>query len=424
MLITTPEQALLVASLIIFIGFIGSVLLNKHNIPDAIFLILLGYILGPVTNIVDVSLLSGVAPYLGALALITIMFESSFGINIKELLVTAKSALFLAAVGFLLSAIGTYVFLYYIIGFFPENPLYSLMAGTIVGGGSGAIIASIIQRINAPTSMQVTLSLESVLTDVFVIVFTLTIASIVGQRTAAINYKVIAGNIAAMFSTSIVAGIIFGILLAHILDRLRKESHLYIMTIAYLIMIYVAAEFFGGSGAITVLTCGILLTNLGHLPSIFSSRTSIERLQFQLYSLESMHSELTLLIRIFFFVEVGIVMNIKDLYTVGIAAILSALLLLLRFPIAYFVAPSLGFRDKRGIASTLISLFYARGLAAAVMAVYVSSELLKIYAKVPPELLYASNFIIQVASAVVLFTNLILTVGVFVLRGKIRELMY
>jgi len=424
MSITTPEQALLIASLIIFIGFIGSVLLNKHNIPDAIFLILLGYLLGPVTNIVDVSLLSGVAPYLGALALITIMFESSFGINIRELLVTAKSALFLATVGFLVSAVGTYVFLYYVIGFFPQNPLYSLMTGTIVGGGSGAIIASIIQRMNAPTSMQVPLSLESVLTDVFTIVFTLTIASIIGQRTAAINYKVIAGNIAAMFSTSIVAGIIFGILLAHILDRLRKESHLYIMTIAYLIMIYVAAEFFGGSGAITVLTCGILLTNLGHLPSIFSSRTSIERLQFQLYSLESMHSELTLLIRIFFFVEVGIVMNIKDLYIVGIAATLSVLLLLLRFPLAYFIAPSLGFRDKRGIASVLISFFYARGLAAAVMAVYVSSELLKMFANVSPELLYASNFIIQVASAVVLFTNLILTVGVFVLRSKMRELMY
>ncbi|RLF02863.1 MAG: hypothetical protein DRJ64_08885, partial [Thermoprotei archaeon] len=139
-----PEiHGLFIASLIIFIGFIGSVLLNRHNIPDAIFLIVLGYILGPLTGIVDVNTLSSVAPILGALALIAIMFESSFGINLKELVVSAKSSLILATVGFTISSIVTYLFLYYVIGFYPENPLFSLMIGTIIGGGSGAIIASI-----------------------------------------------------------------------------------------------------------------------------------------------------------------------------------------------------------------------------------------------------------------------------------------
>lgn len=419
-----PEiHGLFIASLIIFIGFIGSVLLNRHNIPDAIFLIVLGYILGPLTGIVDVNSLSSVAPILGALALIAIMFESSFGINLKELVVSAKSSLILATVGFIISSIVTYLFLYYVVGFYPENPLFSLMIGTIIGGGSGAIIASIVQRINAPPSIQVSLSLESVLTDVFVIIFTSIIAYMI-TNLSVIEPEKIAANIATKFSTSIVIGVLAGFLLAYILDRLRKESHLYTMTIAYLILLYVATEFFGGSGAISVLSSGIVLTNLNYLPNIFSSERIIERIHFQLYSLESMHSELTLLIRIFFFVEVGIIMNIKDLYIVSIAAVLSILLLLARYPLAYAVTPSLGFREKRGIVAMLISLFYARGLAAAVMAVVISGQILSFYNPVPADLEYAVNFMVQVASAVVLFTNLILTIGVFLLRNKIKELIY
>lgn len=418
-------HGLFIASLVIFIGFIGSVLLNKHNIPDAIFLIVLGYVLGPLTGIVPVELLSGVATYLGALALIVIMFESSFGINLRELLITAKSALILATVGFIISSLITYFFLYYIIGFYPENPLMSLIVGTIIGGGSGAIIASIVQRINAPSSLQITLSLESVLTDVFVIIFT-SILSFIIAKGGGVEPQTIAANIAASFSTSIVIGGIAGILLAYILDRLRKESHLYTMAIAYLILLYAMTDFFGGNGAISVLSCGIVLTNLSYFTGVLPSKGIIERIHFQLYSLESMHSELTLLIRMFFFVEVGIVMNIRDIYVVTIAAILSVLLLLGRMPLAYVVAPGLGFSDKRGIAAILISLFYARGLAAAVMAVLLPTNLMSYMevTQLPPDLEAATNFIIQVASAVVLFTNVILTIGVIVMRDKIRELIY
>jgi len=234
----------------------------------------------------------------------------------------------------------------------------------------------------------------------------------------------IAADLAASFSTSIVIGALSGYVLAYILDRLRKESHLYTMTIAFLILLYVATEFFGGSGAIAVLSGGIVLTNLNYLPNLFGSDRVIERIHFQLYSLESMHSELTLLIRIFFFVEVGIIMNIKDIYVVTISAILSILLLLARYPLAYAVAPSLGFREKRGLVAGLISLFYARGLAAAVMAVVVSNQILSAYAAPSLEIQNAVNFMVQTASAVVLFTNLILTIGVFLLRGKFRELVF
>ncbi len=422
------EWGLMIASIIIFIGFIGSVLLNRHNIPDAIFLILLGYLLGPGMGLVDIEILKGAAPYIGAVALISIMFESSFGINIRELMASAKPSLILALGGFALSTLATTLVLYYVIGFYPDNILMSLLVGTIVGGGSGAIIVSVIQRITVPTSIQVTLSIESVLTDVLVIIFTETVLFIIilqiSQGSFALDLRNIGGSIASSFSISIVLGVFSGWLLANLLDRFKKEKHVYTMTIAYLILIYVATQSLNGSGAIAVLTCGIVLTNFRHIPFIFEKK-SPESLTYQLYSLESMHSELTLLLKIFFFVEVGFIMNIRDLWLVIISFLLSIILFIVRFPVAMLVSKNLNLGESGLIPAEIISFSYARGLAAAVMAVRVQNEFETIFGGVLDEALSSAiEFILQLTSGVILFTNLLFTIGIALLRNRVRELLY
>ncbi len=417
-------SGLFISSVIIFIGFVGSILLNRKNIPDAIFLILFGYFLGPMTGIVDPQQLSGVAPYIGALALIAIMFESSLDIDLNELLLSAKPALIISLAGFFASVIGTFIVLYYIIGFMPENPLYSLLIGTIIGGGSGAVIASIAPKISMPNSLQLTLSLESVLTDVYVIVFTLTLMSIMGNESMNIQPSEIVGSIAARFSTSMVLGFIAGIVLSDLIYKFKKEQHIYVMTFAFLILLYVGAEFAGGSGAITVLTAGIVVANLAYLPQFIAGSNMVDVVRYQLFSMESTHSELTLLIRIFFFVEVGLLLDLRNIEIMMHAAILSLILLLLRYPIAYGIARSMGFRQKTGIAAGISSVFYARGLAAAVMAVVATQTMIErggVSVPLLPEPVGA--YVISIASAVVLFTNIILTVGVVALKNKVKELL-
>lgn len=417
-------EGLFLASMIIFIGFIGSILLNRKNIPDAIFLILFGYFLGPLTGILNPHQLSGVANYIGALALIAIMFESSLDIDLNELLLSAKPALVLSLTGFAVSVIGTFILLYYILGFMPGHPLYSILIGTIVGGGSGAVIASIAPRISMPNSLQLTLSLESVLTDVYVIVFTLTVISIIANEGVVSNWASIAGGIAARFSTSIVVGFIAGIFLADLIYKFKKEQHVYIMTFAYLILLYVGAELFQGSGAITVLTAGIVVANLAYLPQFLAGSNMVDVVRYQLFSMESTHSELTLLIRIFFFIEVGLLLNLGNLNIIIQSAILSIILLILRYPVAYGIVRTMGFRQKTAIAASISSFFYARGLAAAVMAVWAAQYTFlkggKLVSLLPPEV---STYVISVASAVVLFTNIILTLGVITLRNKVKDLL-
>ncbi len=418
-------EGLFLASMIIFIGFIGAIFLNRKNIPDAIFLIIFGYFLGPLTGIVNPQQLSGVAGYIGALALIAIMFESSLDIDLNELLLSAKPALILSLTGFAVSVIGTFFLLYYVFGFMPGHPIYSILIGTIVGGGSGAVIASIAPKISMPNSLQLTLSLESILTDVYVIVFTLTVISIIMNAGVVSNWESITGGIAARFSTSIVVGFLAGIFLADLIYKFKKEQHIYTMTFAYLILLYVGAELFQGSGAITVLTAGIVVANLAYLPQFLAGTNMVDVVRYQLFSMESTHSELTLLIRIFFFVEVGLLLNLGDVSIIIQSIILSLLLLLLRYPVAYGIVRMMGFRNKASTAAGISSFFYGRGLAAAVMAVMVSQMTIQkgteVIPLLPPEV---STYVISVASAVVLFTNIILTIGVTALRSKVKDLLF
>jgi len=235
-------SALFIAAVVIFIGFFGSVLLDKYNVPDAIFLIALGYFLGSGSKMIfgqpllEPSYFEPIAPYIGALALIAIMFESSLGIDINELIVTARPALTLSITYFLASVLTSFFILHYVFNIANGNIIIPLLVAVIIGGGSGAVIASIANKISMPDDIQLTLSLESILTDVYVIVASLTILTLLKQ--GAISLSSVGGYLAQRFSVSMVLGVIFGVLLANLLYKLRREKHLYIMTFAFLILLY------------------------------------------------------------------------------------------------------------------------------------------------------------------------------------------
>ena len=66
--------ALVVSALIIVIGFLSNYLFERTGLPDMLFLIILGYVVGPLLRLLDSSV-STLAPYLAALALVFILFD-------------------------------------------------------------------------------------------------------------------------------------------------------------------------------------------------------------------------------------------------------------------------------------------------------------------------------------------------------------
>ena len=406
--IDVAATPLFIASCILIVGFIGSVLMNRYGLPDNMFLLFIGMILGPISGLIlsnpilNADDFINIAPIVGSLALVAIMFESSLEMNLYEIVRGAKHALILAGMVFFASSIIVTIVIHQFI--FTESWMSSLLFGLIVGGSSGSVVIPIASKVGLGPTLRIVLTLESIMTDAFGIIFAtamlmiMTAVSITGEITALTD---IASFIAGKFSISIVLGFLYGLFLSSLLYRVKRERHVYTLTFASLLLLYSTTEFIGGTGAVSVLTAGLILTNLENIPIIAASKEKIETIQFLRVFLESFHSELTLLIRVFFFVVIGLLINLSNPITLLWAAGISLLLLLIRYPIAIIISKMLNMRPS----APIITVFYARGLVAAVLGLQAF-------------MLINDPFITETVSGIILITNIILTVAYFVIKSR------
>ena len=72
------------ATLVIFIGFLSTLMFEKTRIPDVLVLIALGIVVGPVTGILSATELAGITPVFGALALTLILFDGGLDLRYDE----------------------------------------------------------------------------------------------------------------------------------------------------------------------------------------------------------------------------------------------------------------------------------------------------------------------------------------------------
>ncbi len=392
-------QSLILVAAVLGSGYLASRLMSSKGVPESIFMIAAGVILGPVLHILDTGAFAPLAPYLGGLALIAIMFDSGLGTDIDELLGQSKHAFILAMLSFF-SGVALLVFILYILPMFiviPGLPVFSLkeavLFGTIIGGSSGAVVASVAKSIGMKKNLSMFLTVESILTDALCIIGSLTV--LMWITTPDLAPQQIATFIAAKFSVSLVTGVIFGLLLARVIHK----RHPYTLILTLLLLLYGGTEMMGGNGAIAIFVCAVILANLERLPLV-SSEEIVASVNIRKESLGGFHSELSFLIKVFFYLEVGLIfdVNISDpniAQAMLFGLIVAILLLVVRFPAVAFMS-----RLSRVGDSKVISVFYARGLAAAVLAF------------LPAQLGFSSSdFYLQSIAAIIVFSNVILTIG-------------
>ena len=407
--------ALILGGSIIVIGFLGNFLFERTGFPDMLLLIVLGMLLGPVTGLVDSSSIMGLAPYLAALALVFILFDGGMVMNIYRVFSESPRAAILAVAGFVMSVIVTTLFMMYIA--IPDVPLlYSVLFGTILGGSSSIAVISLVSRIKVSEKCSTILSIESAITDILCIVFSLIVIEIILKGTA-VDFTTIGQSIASRFSTGIVLGIIFGFIWLSVLKRIAKASYAYMLTLAVVLLAYAFSEFLGGSGALCSLLFGIMLGNEKEIyrmlrmerPSNLVVDVGLKRFE----------SEVAFLLRTFFFVYIGLIVTISSITTVITGIILSLMLLLIRFGAVTFATIR---SDELVKERPIMVVVLTRGLAAAVLATlpsqYSTSEAIAKYGS-PAELFAKlSSLYINLAVLVILATAIITTVGIPLLKRR------
>lgn len=349
--------ALLISALIIVIGFLGNYFFKRTGLPDMLFLIFIGVIVGPVLKVFEPSVVVGLAPYIAALALVFILFDGGISLNIRQVLSHSPRAVLLAVLGFVFSMLGVALFMILLY----KVPLaYGLLFGSIYGGSSSIVVVSLASKIKVSEKCSTTLILESATTDILCIVISLAIMGII--ITGQANYLAVATGITTKFVVGAVFGLTIGIIWLFLLKTVSSMPFSYMLTMAVALLAYALCENFGGSGALSSLLFGLILGNEKEI------RKQLRRKETNTVGVDAglkrFESEIAFLVKTFFFVFLGIIATISNISLLFLGITLALLLLLVRFGAVWLTTIGSELKKERLIMSFVLT----RGLAAAVLA--------------------------------------------------------
>jgi potassium/hydrogen antiporter len=357
------ESLIIIISLTILISYLSGLFYSVTKIPDVIFLMGFGIVMGPLLGYADKGLFDELSTLMSIMALSIILFEAGINVDITLLLGSMTKALILSVFSILSSIVLIGYTVSYILA--PEIPLLQgMLLGAMVGGTSTVAVFGILSGIGdlIPNiqSTRVMLTMESILSDPICIIASITLIRMI--MLPGIVARDIAKEIVINFLFSSLLGLGVGIVWARILDRVRTRQFTYMITLAILLPLYIfSEEFVGeGGGAMTALLFGLTITNFRYIMEKFGRN---EKVLIDKKRLREFHEEIVFFIKSFFFVYIGIVVNLSWKYAFfGFAIVI--LQMGLRYGLVGALSGQLGFSREEKVLSQVV---YASGLPAFVM---------------------------------------------------------
>ncbi len=354
-LVASAPILLLAASVVIIMGVLGEAFFKKTGIPDILFLMVLGIIIGPVLGIIQPEAVLQIVPYFAAVALIIIMFDGGLNLHIGKVLKTAHYAVILVIVGFAVSVGIVAGLAHFGLGW---EWIDSILLGSIVGGSSSIIVFGLVKKIQISEDAKSMLSFESALTDIFavIIAFVLFEAALSGE----FNLDLLGITIGKAVMVGLVLGLGVGIPWMFVISKLKNAQHSYMLTIGMVFMLFFLATSFGESGALTALVFGLMLGKKTYFSRILKIKFPEDTID------NSLHSQVTFLVRAFFFVFVGLLASFAQIEYVIFGVIAGIAIYIGRIILTKSVLVTGFSKLDRKVTSVMIP----RGLAAAVLATF------------------------------------------------------
>ena len=353
--IASAHVVLLAAGVTIFLGVAGEAFFKRTGIPDIAFLMILGIIIGPVLGIIQPSTVIQIVPYFAALALIIIMFDGGLNLDIKSMAKIAHYAILIAILGFALSMTIVTMLAHFALGW---EWLDSILLSTIVGGSSSIIVFGLVKKLRISDETKSMLSFESAITDILatIVAFILFEAVLSGV----FSIDLLGVTIGKAIAVGLILGFGVGIPWMYVSSKLANAQHGYMLTLGILFVLFFMAQSFGESGALTALVFGLMLGNKRHLSRF---------LRFKLPTVstdDSMHNQLTFLVRSFFFVFVGLLASFGNIEYILFGIIATIIIYIGRITVVKVsLTKRFSLLDRK-----VTSVMIPRGLAAAVLATF------------------------------------------------------
>ena len=349
----SAQVVFLAVGVIIVLGIVGDAFFRKTGIPDVIFLMIAGVIIGPVLGIVGTDTIFKIAPYFAALATIMILFGGGLTLNIRNVIYSAHFAFLIAFLGFALSVVVTSVITVYGLGWdWPD----AILLGVMVGGSSEAIVFGLIKTLRVSDKTKAILALESTITSIMSFIGAFFLFDQIQSNHFVFSSLGI--TVAKSVLTGLGLGIGVGIPWMYVTSKITDAKYSYLLTLGILFMLFFFANLLGESGALTALIFGLMYGNrqfISHRLKINTDGISTDN---------SFYEHLAFLVRTFFFVFVGLLANFGQIgYIVFGIAIGIALYVSRIYVVKISLTKKFSSFDRK-----IVSVMLPRGLAPAVLA--------------------------------------------------------
>lgn len=350
--------SIIALGLLIIIGCILKQVFIRTKIPDIIFLIFIGIIIGPVAGLLKPSDLGIIGPIFSLMTLVIILFEGGIGLKIQEIVGTLRGAAFLSILTYVTTAILSAGLLMMVTG---ETRINSLIFGCIVGGLSPAVVLPLIKQLSLTEKTKTILTIESALADVICIIAVISLLEIIQSHTFSPSQAFV--NLGESFLVAIGAALLGGIIWAVFRDRIKSIETIFTIP-ALVCILYGITELLDGSGAIAVLVFGVVLGNLSFLEKIVINGTTYTPTNRLTVKEVELFSQLTDLLKTFFFIYIGVSMVFISKEMILFCFITVCIIHLFRIPAVLVTISSSIPRFDAMIATGMVP----KGLATAVLA--------------------------------------------------------
>lgn len=350
---------IIIIGVFIFWGHYLSGVFERKGVPDVLGLMLLGILLGPVFQLIDPSSFGKMGSLFSNLVLIFILFESGTDLKISEIKSSFRDSAGITALSFFITWVVTFALCRMI---FELSWLSCLFIGATLGGTSSAVVVGLVKKIAVKPKTSTTLIIESAESDVFTLAIPLGILGIM------ITGEMQAISIVSHFISSFVIALLIGIggafLWSFIINKIPTLKTTSFSTPAFLFILFGVTEYLNFSGPLTALSFGIAIGNLQYFePKLLENIIPNKNIILPQAEKE-FFNEMVFLLRIFFFVFIGIKIQIDRIDWLMWGALITLILFAVRIIAVKLIAA----KDSPLLDKAVMSIMIPKGLGAAVIA--------------------------------------------------------
>lgn len=360
-----------------FFGLLGGLLVlaylanrfsHRTRVPDVVVLLLCGILLGPVLHWISAERFPEIARGVGTLALILILFAAGLELDLRRARRQFLAGALLAVLSYALTMEGVHLFCTYALHM---KRMASLLAGAALGCMSGSIVLPVLEQMNLRPDLKTTLVIEASFGDgLAALVLGVLVSLIAAGTTSQTSGGTILSGMAIQFVLRFLLA--FGIaaaagyLWALVLPKISNRRFWQVLTFAVVLIVYSGTHAMGGSELFAVMVFGATLASLLGPQSFFREFEVALNAVDEGNQILSFHSEMAFLVRSFFFVLLGAMIQFDGLKSQLLPSLeIMAVILGARF--VSVQASRLVWRGTTRRERELATLLVPRGLITAVL---------------------------------------------------------